>query len=116
MNDPAADFAEEISIGADRLIPVFNIALPQLAMGQYTRIPYFAYPPDVFFGRMILSLIIPLFQTLPKADTVLTRAAVEMAPIAVDGRFWCTQCQGPHLLAGFAALFSAPKALHFACR
>lgn len=87
MNDPAADFIEEVIIGEDRLIPVFNAALPQLAKAQYTEIPYISYPPDVFLGqvmeRKILPLINPLFHPLPKVDTALTLAAVEMAAIGV---------------------------------
>ena len=57
-SDFNADFLEIITIGTDRLIPVFNTAFAQLAQGSGA-IPYIAYPPDVFFGRVMARKIVP---------------------------------------------------------
>jgi LysR family transcriptional regulator, hypochlorite-specific transcription factor HypT len=88
-SDFNTDFLEVITIGTDRLIPVFNATLS--AFGQADAgskdMPYVAYPADVFFGRVMARKILPLFEAglrhVPKVETALTLAAVEMAAAGV---------------------------------
>lgn len=88
-NDFNADFLEVITIGTDRLIPVFNTALPDIADNMAGRkdIPYIAYPADVFFGKVMARKILPFVDTgvhhMPKVETALTLAAVEMAAAGI---------------------------------
>lgn len=88
-SDFNTDFLEVIMIGTDRLIPVLNTTLP--AFGQTNvgtkDMPYVAYPTDVFFGRVMSRKILPLLDAglrhIPKVETALTLAAVEMAAAGV---------------------------------
>lgn len=88
-SDFNADFLEVITIGTDRLIPVFNTALPDIADTTTGRkdIPYVAYPADVFFGKVMERKILPFVDTgmhhIPKVETALTLAAVEMAAAGI---------------------------------
>lgn len=83
------DFLESIDIGLDLLIPVLRSDLAQVfrASGPPGDIPYIAYPTDVFFGTVMAERILPNLgpgQTaLPKAETALTNAALEMAAAGV---------------------------------
>lgn len=85
----SADFLEVMTIGTDRLIPVFHSPLPTGAgdAGQDMIIPYIAYPADVFFGKVLDRKILPLLHTgadhVPKVETALTLAAVEMAAAGI---------------------------------
>lgn len=85
------DFIEVIAIGSDRFLPVFNTALASAAEGGLHEIPYIAYPSDVFFGtvmeRRILPHLDPEVHFIPKVETALTLAAVEMA-VAGVGVAW----------------------------
>jgi DNA-binding transcriptional LysR family regulator len=89
VNVIGADFLEEIVIGSDRLIPVYNAPMPDLSREDLTgvEIPYITYPPDVFLGqvmeRKILPFLNPTLQQVPKLETALTLAAVEMAAIGL---------------------------------
>lgn len=80
-----ADFLEVITIGTDRLIPVFKTALHDIAVNSagHKDIPYIAYPADVFFGKVMERKILPFVDVgvhyVPKVETALTLAAVEMA-------------------------------------
>lgn len=88
-NDFNADFLEIISIGADRLIPVFNAPLPDISPTPAPRqvIPYIAYPADVFFGKAMERKILPLLDMgadfTPQVETALTLAAVETAAAGI---------------------------------
>lgn len=94
-NDFNADFLEVVTIGTDRLIPVFNAALPQPS--PTAAIPYIAYPAEVFFGNTMDRKIRPFLDTaahfVPQVETALTLAAVEMAAAGI-GIAWV-----PHSLA-----------------
>jgi DNA-binding transcriptional LysR family regulator len=83
------DFLESIDIAPDRLIPVLRSDLAQAfkaGEGQMD-VPYVAYPTDVFFGKVMAKRILPLLGpgkvALPKAETALTNAALEMAAAGV---------------------------------
>ncbi len=92
-DDFNADFLEVITIGQDRLVPVFNTALPAQAPGaaETREIAYIAYPADVFFGKVMERKILPFLDPgthhTPKVETALTLAAVEMA-VAGIGVAW----------------------------
>jgi len=89
MNDFSADYLEVITIGSDRLIPVFDAPLPEApAKPTDTReIPCVAYPADVFFGKVMERKILPFLDPgshcTPKVETALTLAAVEMAAAGI---------------------------------
>ena len=88
-NDFNADFLEVITIGTDRLIPIFNAPLPDFSNNSALRhvIPYIAYPADVFFGKAIERKILPFLDVnahfTPQVETALTLAAVEMAAAGI---------------------------------
>ncbi|WP_222435244.1 LysR family transcriptional regulator [Puniceibacterium confluentis] len=88
-NEVGADFLEELMIGTDRLIPVSNAPLPKApALTEHNgEIPCITYPPDVFLGRVMERKILPFFNPglrhVPKVETALTLAAVEMAAIGM---------------------------------
>ncbi|WP_216842450.1 LysR family transcriptional regulator [Tabrizicola piscis] len=92
-DDFNTDFLEIITIGKDRLVPVFNKALPPPSANpaEPRDIAYIAYPADVFFGtvmeRKILPFLDPGTHPTPKVETALTLAAVEMA-VAGIGVAW----------------------------
>lgn len=89
MNEFGADFLEEVSIGADRLIPVFNADMPAVSADApaLMEFPSISYPPEVFFGqvmgRRILPFLTPSLRNVPKVETALTLAAVELAAIGI---------------------------------
>jgi LysR family transcriptional regulator, hypochlorite-specific transcription factor HypT len=76
-----APYLETISIGSDRLIPVFCDARAAGAGAGARDIAYVAYPRDVFFGKVMetLPLVSPQASVVPIAETALTLAALEMA-------------------------------------
>ncbi len=85
----SAAFVETRSIGTDLLIPVIaSSARVQLnAAFASGLLPYVAYPGEVFLGRMLERLILPrlrdITRPVPKAETALTLAAMEMAAVGV---------------------------------
>ncbi len=83
----SADYVETATLGTDRLIPVFAASgiskfNDRLAAGE---VPYIAYPDEVFFGqvmeRQVLSRMRLQTRPVPKAETALTLAALEMATV-----------------------------------
>ena len=82
-----ADFLEVMTIGQDRLVPVFDRHLK----GDSVEVATIAYPPDVFFGkvmeRKILPFVGPSTPCTPKVETALTLAALELA-VAGIGVAW----------------------------
>lgn len=89
VDDFNTDFLEVITIGTDRLVPVFKAALPATLnqSAEERELPFIAYPADVFFGkvmdRKILPYLNPGTHQLPKVETALTLAAVEMAAAGI---------------------------------
>ena len=117
VSDFGSDFLEEMTIGTDRLIPVFNVPMPELVGDDLSgiRIPYITYPPDVFLGqvmeRKILPFLNPTLQHVPKVETALTLAAVEMAAIGM-GVAWVPESLAHDRLAT-AALVDLSDVLPF---
>ncbi len=82
-------FVETVAIGTDRLVPVFAAIATgdldaQFAIGE---LPYISFPPEVFLGRVldrvILNRVHHLTRPIPKAETALTLAALELAAVGV---------------------------------
>lgn len=82
-------FVETVVIGTDRLIPVLAATATadlnaQIAAGV---LPCICFPPDVFLGRVldrfILARVHHLTRPVPKAETALTLAALELAAVGV---------------------------------
>ncbi len=82
-------FVETVTIGTDRLVPVFAASdtadlNAQFAAGE---LPYISFPPEVFLGRVLDRVILPrvhqLTRAAPKAETALTLAALELAAVGV---------------------------------
>ncbi|SNR62009.1 LysR family transcriptional regulator [Paracoccus sediminis] len=93
-DDVAADFLEQLTIGSDRLVPVFNAALATAPAQGASEIPYITYPSEVFLGhvmeRKILPFVDPCLRHIPRVETALTLAAVEMAKMGI-GIAWVPQ-------------------------
>lgn len=85
----SGDYLESIDIQPDRLIPVLrsDLALTMRMGSAKAEIPIVAYPKDVFFGTIMADRILPSLgpdcAVLPKAETALTLAALEMAAAGV---------------------------------
>lgn len=85
----SGDYLESLDILPDRLVPVLR---PDLAQALKDRsatadLPFVAYPPTVFFGMIMAERVLPSLPAattvLPKAETALTLAALEMAAAGV---------------------------------
>jgi len=85
----SADYLEVIAIGTDRLIPVFSAPLPggSEKSPDGRDVPYVAYPANVFFGKVMEQRILPFLDPgahfIPRVETALTLAAVEMAAAGI---------------------------------
>lgn len=85
----SGDYLETVDLLPDRLIPVLRPDLAQAfrSGGTSRELPIVAYPQDVFFGSImadrILPALVPETVALPKAETALTIAALEMAAAGV---------------------------------
>lgn len=83
----SGDYLESLDIGQDRLVPVLRPDLAEALRGDpEAEVPFVAYPADVFFGTLMADRILPRLGTgraLPRAETALTMAALEMAAAGV---------------------------------
>lgn len=82
-------FVETVAIGTDRLIPVFAASATVDLNAQFAagHLPYISFPPEVFLGRVldrvILTRVHHMTRPIPKAETALTLAALELAMVGV---------------------------------
>ena len=82
-------FVETVAIGTDRLVPVFAASATADLNAQFAsgHLPYISFPPEVFLGRVLDQVILPqvhhLTRAVPKAETALTLAALELAEVGV---------------------------------
>jgi DNA-binding transcriptional LysR family regulator len=82
-------YIETAVIGHDRLIPVYATSALDALHQQIARgdLPSIAYPPDVFLGQALDRCVLPQLRgaprPVPKAETALTLAALEMASVGV---------------------------------
>jgi DNA-binding transcriptional LysR family regulator len=85
----SGDYLETADLWPDRLIPVLRPDLAQriLTGSGIAELPFVAYPNDVFFGSIMAERILPELDprtvALPRAETALTIAALEMAAAGV---------------------------------
>lgn len=85
----AGDYIDTADLWSDRLIPVLRPDLAQgiLAESGIAELPFVAYPHEVFFGSVMAERILPELDprtvALPRAETALTIAALEMAAAGV---------------------------------
>jgi LysR family transcriptional regulator, hypochlorite-specific transcription factor HypT len=87
--DVVEGYLQTVEVGTDRLIPVSAPSfLTELEQARTPRLlPYIDYPADVFFGKVMANKIVsglgPGWHAIPKAETALTFAALEMAASGV---------------------------------
>lgn len=85
----SADYIESAIVGTDRLIPVFAASKTAYLNQRFGlgEMPYIAYPSEVFLGQVLERMVLPTLRRLcdpiPKAETALTLAAVELAAVGV---------------------------------
>ena len=85
----SADYIETAVVGTDRLIPVFAAVKVGALNDRFNQgdLPYIAYPAEVFLGQVMERKVLPALRRLtdpiPKAETALTLAAVELAAVGV---------------------------------
>ncbi len=85
----AASFVETAVIGTDKLIPVIARSAGPALNDQFAtgELPFIAYPGEVFFGKVLDTLILPrvrdITRPVAKAETALTLAAIEMAAVGL---------------------------------
>lgn len=82
------EYLESLDLWPDRLIPVLRPEEARiLTSGAQAELPFVAYPPEVFFGTVMTERILPALDpgtlALPRAETALTMAALEMAAAGV---------------------------------
>ncbi len=101
-----AEFIESLSLGEDRLIPVFPRSEAEAlnARFQAGELPFIAYPGEVFLGKVMDQVILPrirvMARAVPKAETALTLAAMELSAGGI-GVAWAPQSlAGPQIAAG----------------
>jgi DNA-binding transcriptional LysR family regulator len=87
---PISDrFVETVVIGSDSLVPVFAASATAELNARFAsgELPYVAFPTEVFLGQVLERLILPrvrnLTRPIPKAETALTLAALELAAVGV---------------------------------
>lgn len=114
LGDPlAGDYLESVDFGADRLIPVLrpDLAAALLAPADVAELPVVAYPADVFFGTIMADRILPALNpgtvALPRAETALTIAALEMAAAGVAVAWVPESLARPGILQGRVTDLSA---------
>ena len=84
-----ADYVETLTLGQDRLIPVFSAAQAEALNARFRggELPVVAYPGAVFLGEVMDRRILPgvrrTVRPAPKAETALTLAALELAQAGV---------------------------------
>ncbi|MGV8952580.1 MAG: LysR family transcriptional regulator [Cypionkella sp.] len=104
--DMVEGFLETVEVGTDRLIPVSTQEVADRFKGADAPevLPYIDYPADVFLGRVMASKIMPLLAAsvlaIPKAETALTLAALEMAASGVAVAWLPHSVAQPHIANG----------------
>jgi len=87
--DQTADFLQTVTIGKDRLVPVFSAADKAVLNDRFAsgQLPIIAYPNDVFLGQVMDRTILPRVRSfadaVPRVETALTLAALEFAASAI---------------------------------
>lgn len=80
-----ADYIEVLDMGTERLVPVFAKAQEAWLREslEADELPYIAYPSEVFLGSVLDRAVLPrvgaFCRAVPKVETALTLAALELA-------------------------------------
>ena len=108
-----ADFIEDIVLGQDRLIPVFSTERARELNDRFVEgeLQVVAYPPEVFLGKVMDDSILPRLRratrVVPKVETALTLAALEMACVGIGVAWVPSSLAQDHLEAGTLADLSS---------
>ncbi|MCO5091303.1 LysR family transcriptional regulator [Bosea sp. (in: a-proteobacteria)] len=92
----AATYIETLSIGRDRLVPVFARSRADHLNDRIEQreLPCIAYPPEVFFGDVLNRILLPRMRNtmriVPMVETALTQASLELAASGI-GVAWVPQ-------------------------
>ncbi|MBF9050779.1 LysR family transcriptional regulator [Roseobacter sp. HKCCD9010] len=111
-----ADYIESLVLGEDRLIPVFAVDKADALNSwfQSGELPFIGYPGDVFLGQVMDTVILPRIRSLaravPKAETALTLAALELAKVGIGVAWVPLSLARPHIARGAIADLSASLA------
>jgi len=82
-------YVETVAIGTDQLVPVIATSATADLNARFNggELPYIGFPPEVFLGRVLDRRILPrlhhMTRPVPKAETALTLAALELAAVGV---------------------------------
>ena len=101
---PEASYLERITVGQDHLIPVIGVAEVDTINNAFKRgnLPVIAYPDEVFLGvvmdRTILPRVRSEIEAVPRAETALTSAALELATAGI-GVAWVPRSLAQRSLA-----------------
>jgi LysR family transcriptional regulator, hypochlorite-specific transcription factor HypT len=100
--DYAADYIETVTIGPDRLIPVRSSLSIEPPTGA--EVPYIAFPPDVFLGKVMERHILPqipdFVRYVARVETALTHAAMELAVGGLGIAWVPASLAGPRIRSG----------------
>ncbi len=84
-----ADYIESITLGTDRLIPVVGTEAGDALNTRFAegQLPFIAYPGEVFLGKVMDRFVLPrvrgMSRAIPRVETALTLAALEMAAVGL---------------------------------
>ncbi len=111
--DIEGQFIEIINLRSDKLIPVYNASISDDLQKMISQgsIPVVVYPEDVFLGKVMVRNIFPALvdqlTLIPKVETALTLAALQMAHAGV-GVAWLPEALAQeHIQSGLFEDFSA---------
>ncbi|MEM1289560.1 MAG: LysR family transcriptional regulator [Pseudomonadota bacterium] len=99
-----APYVERVVVGADTLIPVIGkLHVERINEAIHDkRLPVISYPDDVFFAAVMDKTVLPRLraqvETLPRAETALTPAALELAVTGV-GVAWVPRSLAQRLIS-----------------
>lgn len=101
----SADFIETMRLGEDRLLPVLgSTEAKRLRVRAEEELPVIAYPGDVFLGqvmeRHVLSRLPARRHAVPRVETALTLAALELASQGIGVAWVPASLAGPRLAQG----------------
>jgi len=101
-----AEFIETLVLGQDRLIPVYaaDKAADLSERFRLGEVPVIAYPAEVFLGQVMDTDILPavrrIVRAVPKVETALTLAALELAQVGVGVAWVPSSLAQSHLVDG----------------
>lgn len=101
-----ADYIESLALGQDRLVPVFAVDRAPALNDRFQagELPFIAYPGEVFLGQVMDRVILPRLRSMaravPKAETALTLAALELSAVGIGVAWVPLSLAKPQIAAG----------------